>query len=258
ANALDVMKAVRARMATLAPSFPPGVKYSIPFDSTTFIQIAIEEVLITLFEAVALVFIVMLIFLQSFRATLIPTLVVPVALMGALIGMYIVHFSINQLTLFAMVLAIGIVVDDAIVVVEAVERIMREDHLAPNLATRKAMQQITGAIIAITLVLAAVFIPSALQSGSVGVIYRQFALTIAVSMGFSGFLALTFTPALCATLLRPEHLRGNFLFNWFNRTYEQTQNAYMRRVYQSVAHAPRWMIGFAVIVALSALLFVKL
>jgi multidrug efflux pump len=258
ANALEVMKAVRERMAALAPSFPPGVTWSVSFDSTTFIQTAIHEVLITLVEAVVLVFVVMLVFLQSFRATLIPTLVVPVALLGALIGMYVVGFSINQLTLFAMVLAIGIVVDDAIVVVEAVERIMREDKLPPNLATRKAMQQITGAIVAITLVLAAVFIPSALQSGSVGVIYRQFALTIAVSMGFSAFLALTFTPALCATLLRPEHLQGNFIFNAFNRAYERTQNGYVRRVYQSVAHTPRWMIGFAVIVVLSGFLFLKL
>jgi multidrug efflux pump len=258
ANALDVMKAVRARMASLQSSLPPGVTWSIPYDSTTFIRIAIREVLITLVEAVALVFIVMLIFLQSFRATIIPTLVVPVALMGALIGIYAVGFSINQLTLFAMVLAIGIVVDDAIVVVEAVERIMREEHLPPKEATRKAMGQITGAIVAITLVLAAVFIPSALQSGSVGVIYRQFALTIAVSMGFSAFLALTFTPALCATLLRPAHLRGNFIFNWFNRAYQRTQKGYVRRVYQSVAHTPRWMIGFAVIVALAGFLFVKL
>jgi multidrug efflux pump len=258
ANALEVMKAVKAKMASLQASFPPGVTWFVPFDSTTFIQIAIREVLITLIEAIVLVFLVMLIFLQSFRATLIPTLVVPVALMGALIGMYWVGFSINQLTLFAMVLAIGIVVDDAIVVVEAVERIMREEHLPAKEATRKAMQQITGAIVAITLVLAAVFIPSALQSGSVGVIYRQFALTIALSMGFSAFLALSFTPALCGTLLRHEHLRGNFLFNWFNRAYERTQKSYMQRVYQSVAHTPRWMIGFAVIVALAGFLFTKL
>jgi len=258
ANALEVMKAVKARMSTLQASFPPGVSWFIPFDSTTFIQVAIHEVIITLIEAVALVFIVMLVFLQSFRATIIPTLVVPVALMGSLIGMYLVGFSINQLTLFAMVLAIGIVVDDAIVVVEAVERIMREEHLPAREATRKAMGQITGAIVAITLVLAAVFIPSALQPGSVGVIYRQFALTIALSMAFSAFLALTFTPALCATLLRAEHLKGNFIFNWFNRAYERTQKEYIKRVYQSVAHTPRWMIGFATIVVLAGFLFVKL
>jgi multidrug efflux pump len=258
ANALDVMKAVQAKMAALQPSFPPGVTWFIPFDSTTFIRIAIHEVLITLIEAVALVFLVMLVFLQSFRATIIPTLVVPVALMGALIGIYMVGFSINQLTLFAMVLAIGIVVDDAIVVVEAVERIMREEHLPAKEATRKAMQQITGAIVAITLVLAAVFIPSALQPGSVGVIYRQFALTIALSMAFSAFLALSFTPALCATLLRPEHLKGNIVFNWFNRAYGRTQKGYVNLVYQSVAHTPRWMVGFAVIVVLAGFLFLKL
>jgi multidrug efflux pump len=258
ANALDVMKAVKAKMAALQPGFPPGVTWFTAFDSTTFIRVAIHEVIITLIEAVALVFLVMLVFLQSFRATIIPTLVVPVALMGALIGIYMVGFSINQLTLFAMVLAIGIVVDDAIVVVEAVERIMREEHLPAKEATRKAMQQITGAIVAITLVLAAVFIPSALQSGSVGVIYRQFALTIALSMAFSAFLALSFTPALCATLLRAEHLRGNFLFNWFNRMYGRTQKGYVNLVYQSVAHTPRWMIGFAVIVVLAGFLFLKL
>jgi multidrug efflux pump len=258
ANAIDVMKAVRAKMAALQPSFPPGVTWFAPFDTTKFIRVAIREVLITLVEAVVLVFVVMLVFLQSFRATIIPTLVVPVALLGTVVGLSIVGFSINQLTLFAMVLAIGIVVDDAIVVVEAVERIMRDEHLAPKEATHKAMQQITGAIVAITVVLAAVFIPSAMQSGSTGVIYRQFALTIALSMAFSAFLALTFTPALCATLLRPQHLRGNFLFNWFNRAYERTQKAYVRRVYQSVTHTPRWMVAFAVMVGLAALLFVKL
>ncbi|HUI61853.1 MAG TPA: multidrug efflux RND transporter permease subunit [Steroidobacteraceae bacterium] len=258
ANALEVMKAVKAKMAALQPSFPPGVSWFSPFDSTTFIQVAIREVIITLVEAVALVFVVMLVFLQSFRATIIPTLVVPVALLGSMVGMYAVGFSINQLTLFAMVLAIGIVVDDAIVVVEAVERIMREEHLSPKEATRKAMRQITGAIVAITLVLAAVFIPSAMQPGSTGVIYRQFALTIALSMGFSAFLALSFTPALCATLLRPEHLKGNVLFNWFNRGYESTQKAYVRRVYASVGHTPRWMIGFAIIVLLAGFLFARL
>ncbi len=153
-----------------------------------------------------LVFLTMLFFMQSFRATLIPTLVVPVALLGAFIGMKIFSFSINQLTMFGMVLAIGIVVDDAIVVIESVERLMREEHLSPKEATRKAMGQITGAIVTITVVLSAVFIPSALQAGSAGVIYRQFALTIAVSMAFSAFLALSFTPALCAAFLRPEHL----------------------------------------------------
>ena len=258
ANALEVGKAVSAKMNDMLPSFPAGVSWFWAFDSTTFIKVAIREVAITLIEAVALVFLVMLVFLQNFRATLIPTLVVPTALLGTLLGMYAVGFSINQLSLFAMVLAIGIVVDDAIVVVEAVERLMREEHLSPKEATRKAMRQITGAIVAITSVLAAVFIPSALQSGSTGVIYRQFALTIALSMGFSAFLALSFTPALCASLLTPEHLRGNFFFNWFNRAYERVRESYVHRVFQSVSHVPRWMAAFGVMLALGAFLLLKL
>jgi len=245
-------------MKAIQGSFPAGVKWEWAWDSTPFIRVAIREVLITLVEAVVLVFLVMLVFLQNFRATLIPTLVVPAALLGTLIGIYAVGFSINQLSLFAMVLSIGIVVDDAIVVVEAVDRIMREEHLPPKEATRKAMQQITGAIVAITSVLAAVFIPSALQTGSTGVIYRQFALTIALSMGFSALLALSFTPALCASLLRPEHLKGNVVFNWFNRAFETTRASYVHRVYQSVGHVPRWMAAFAVMLAVGVLLFIKL
>ncbi|HYB32337.1 MAG TPA: multidrug efflux RND transporter permease subunit [Steroidobacteraceae bacterium] len=258
ANALEVSKAVTERMNAIQASFPAGVHWVWAWDSTPFIRVAIREVLITLIEAVVLVFLVMLVFLQNFRATLIPTLVVPSALLGTLIGMYTVGFSINQLSLFAMVLAIGIVVDDAIVVVEAVDRIMREERLPPKEATRKAMRQITGAIVAITSVLAAVFIPSALQSGSTGVIYRQFALTIALSMGFSALLALSFTPALCASLLLPEHLHGNVVFNWFNRAFEGTRASYVRRVYQSVGHVPRWMVTFAAMLAVGALLFIKL
>ncbi len=171
-----------------------------PYDSTPFVQVSIKEVMHTLIEAIILVFFVMLIFLQNFRATVIPTLVIPVALLGTFIGLAPMGFTINQLTLFGMVLAIGIVVDDAIVVIENVERIMTEENLSPKEATRKAMGLITGAVIAITVVLAAVFVPSALQPGATGVIYKQFALTIAVSMGFSAFLALSFTPALCATI----------------------------------------------------------
>ncbi|MGH8297266.1 MAG: efflux RND transporter permease subunit, partial [Steroidobacteraceae bacterium] len=216
ANALKVMKAVNAEMRQLQKSFPPGVTWFAPVDETLFINASIHDVMITLLEAIGLVFVVMLVFLQSFRATLIPMLVVPTALLGGLIGADAFGFSINQLTLFAMVLAIGIVVDDAIVVVEAVDRIMHEEHLPPKEAARKAMRQISGAIVAITLVLAAVFIPSALQTGSTGVIYRQFALTIALSILFSAFFALSWTPSLCATLLRPTHLRANFVFRWFN------------------------------------------
>src|SRR5262245_2088007 len=258
ANALEVARNVKARMDDLQRSFPAGVRWFNAFDSTTFITHAIKEVIITLVAAVVLVFIVMLVFLQSFRATLIPTLVVPAALMGAFIGMYALGFSINQLSLFGMVLAIGIVVDDAIVVVEAVERIMREEGLPPREATRKAMGQITGPIVTISVVLAAVFIPSAMQTGSVGVIYRQFALTIAISMLFSAFLALSFTPALCATILRPTHLKPNFIFRWFNRAYDRSQGAYTRRVDQSTYHAPRWMAAFAVLVVITGLLFARL
>ncbi len=247
ANALDVADAVKARMEELSKTFPPGVEWFNAFDATTFITHAIHEVMFTLGAAIVLVFIVMLVFLQSFRATLIPTLVVPVALMGAFIGMEIFGFSINQLTLFGMVLAIGIVVDDAIVVIESVERIMREEHLSPKEATRKAMDQITSPIIAISLVLAAVFIPSAMQSGSVGVIYRQFAMTIAVSMLFSAFMALSLTPALCATLLRPEHLKENKFFKLFNRSYDYAQSHYLTSVRYSLRHKSWWLAGFAVL-----------
>jgi len=258
ANALAVAEAVKARMVSLQTSLPPGVSWFVPYDSTDFIHISINEVVKTLVEAMILVFIVMLVFLQNLRATLIPTLVVPVALMGAFIGMYAFSFTINQLTLFGMVLAIGIVVDDAIVVIENVERIMREEKLPPKEATHKAMLQITSAIVAITSVLAAVFIPSALQGGSVGVIYRQFALTIAVSTAFSAFLALSFTPALCASMLKPTHRQPNVFFRWFNRTFDWTLKTYTRQTSSAVSRAPAWMVGFFVIVALCVLLFSRL
>jgi multidrug efflux pump len=257
ANALDVARLVKQRMNELAPSFPAGVEWFLPFDATIFINAAIHEVVVTLGIAVTLVFIVMLVFLQSFRATLIPTLVVPVALMGAFIGMAVFGFSINQLTLFGMVLAIGIVVDDAIVVIESVERIMREEHLSPKDATRKAMTQITNPIIAISVVLAAVFIPSALQSGSVGMIYQQFAMTIAISMGFSAFLALSLTPALCGTLLRPEHLKENRFFKLFNRSYDSTQKSYVRSVKFGLRHQRWWLAGFLVLLVAGGLTFWK-
>src|SRR4051812_10201834 len=247
ANALQIADAIKARMQELSRGFPPGVEWFVAFDATTFITHAIHEVIFTLVAAVVLVFIVMLVFLQSLRATLIPTLVVPVALMGAFIGMEIFGFSINQLTLFGMVLAIGIVVDDAIVVIESVERLMREEHLSPRDATRKAMDQITSPIIAISLVLGAVFIPSAMQSGSVGVIYRQFAMTIAVSMLFSAFLALSLTPALCATLLRPQHLKENRFFRLFNRSYDYAQAHYLSGVRFGLRHKVWWWVGYGAV-----------
>jgi multidrug efflux pump len=258
ANALQVMRSVNAEMAKLAKTLPPGVTWFTPVDQTLFINAAIHDVMFTLLEAIGLVFIVMLVFLQSFRATLIPMLVVPTALLGAMIGVYALGYSINQLTLFAMVLAIGIVVDDAIVVVEAVDRIMHEEHLPPKEAARKAMRQISGAIVAITLVLAAVFIPSAMQTGSTGVIYRQFALTIALSMVFSAFFALSWTPSLCATLLRPEHMKANIVFRAFNRAFEGTRSAYVHRVFQSVTHLPRWLAGYAVVLVVGVFLFMRL
>ncbi|MEG1769523.1 MAG: efflux RND transporter permease subunit, partial [Comamonas sp.] len=201
ANAIATAKAVRERLQELSAGFPADVEYSIPYDTSLFVDVAIEKVIHTLIEAVVLVFLVMFLFLQNLRYTLIPTIVVPVCLLGTFAVMSLLGFSINMMTMFGMVLAIGILVDDAIVVVENVERIMAEEGLSPRDATIKAMQQVSGAIVGITLVLAAVFLPLAFMNGSVGVIYQQFSLSLAVSIMFSGFLALTLTPALCATLL---------------------------------------------------------
>jgi len=258
ANALKVADDVRAKMNQLAQYFPSGVSWFTPYDSTTFVSISIHEVLYTLIEAVVLVFLVMLLFLQNLRATLIPTLVVPVALTSAFAGMYLAGFSINVLSLFALVLAIGLVVDDAIVVVENVERIMSEEGLSPKAATRKAMSQITGAVIAMTSVLAAVFIPMALVGGSVGAIYRQFSLTIAISMAISALMALSFTPALCASLLKPAHTEPNRFLRGFNRFYQNFSTAYLHQVARAIRHTPRWMIAFVLLIALAALLFNRL
>ena len=258
ANALHVADAIRAKMNQLAEFFPAGVSWLVPYDSTQFISISIHEVVYTLIEAVVLVFLVMLLFLQNLRATLVPTLVVPVALTSAFGGMYIAGFSINVLSLFGLVLAIGLVVDDAIVVVENVERIMREEGLPPKEATRKAMGQITGAIIAMTTVLAAVFIPIALVGGSVGVIYRQFSLTIAISMGISALMAMSFTPALCASLIRPVHKAPNWFQRGFNSGYGWVRGGYLTRVAAAIRHTPRWMAAFAALVAVAVFLFVRL
>src|SRR5580658_1033148 len=259
ANALAVAKAVKLQMAAIAKTLPAGVTWQVPYDTTPFITASITDVVHTLIEAIALVFVVMLIFLQNLRATIIPTLVIPVALLGTFIGLSLLHFTLNQLTLFGMVLAIGIVVDDAIVVIENVERLMDEEHLEPKEATRKAMGQITGAIIAITVVLSAVFIPSALQPGATGIIYSQFALTIAVSMGFSAFLALSFTPSLCAAILRPEHPdKKSAVYRWFNRSFDWTTKKYLGHAERAVHHAPRWMIVFVLVVVLTGFLYTKL
>ena len=259
ANALDVATAVRSKMDELAPSFPQGVSWFVPYDSTAFVKISINEVVHTLIEAIILVFLVMLLFLQNIRATIIPTLVIPVALLGTFLGMLVLGFTINQLTLFGMVLAIGIVVDDAIVVIENVERIMTEERMSPKDATRKAMGQITGAIVAITVVLAAVFVPSAMQPGASGVIYKQFALTIAVSMGFSAFLALSFTPALCASFLQAEHdKKKNILFRKFNQFFDWTTHTYTGHIGGAVRHAPRWMLVFVLISVLGGFVYTRL
>jgi multidrug efflux pump len=259
ANALQVGNAVKAQMATLVKDMPPGITWDVPYDTTPFITASITDVAKTLVEAIILVFFVMLVFLQNLRATIIPTLVIPVALLGTFVGLTLLHYTLNQLTLFGMVLAIGIVVDDAIVVIENVERIMTEEQLEPKEATRKAMGQITGAIIAITVVLSAVFIPSALQPGATGIIYSQFALTIAVSMGISALLAMSFTPSLCAAILKPVHeQKKNRFFVWFDRTFDKTSHKYVGHVGSAVRHAPRWMAVFAVVVVLAGFLYTRL
>jgi multidrug efflux pump len=262
ANALVTAQAVRDKVAELAKFFPPGVRVDYPLDTSTFVRISIEEVVKTLLEAIALVFLVMYLFLQNFRATLIPTIVVPVALLGTFAVMMAAGFSINVLTMFGLVLAIGILVDDAIVVVENVERIMAEEGLPPLQATRKAMDQITGALIGITLVLTAVFIPMAFFSGSVGTIYRQFSLSLVSSMLFSVFLAMSLTPALCAHLLKPvaaghKHEKRGF-FGWFNRSFARSASRYQGVVGKLLKHSILSMLAFGVVVGAVALLYIRM
>ncbi|RBJ85928.1 hydrophobe/amphiphile efflux-1 family RND transporter [Pseudomonas sp. MWU12-2534b] len=262
ANALSTATLIRAKMDELSRYFPAGVEYKIPYDTSPFVKVSITKVIYTLVEAMALVFLVMFLFLQNIRYTLIPTLVVPVALMGTFATMLALGFSINVLTMFGMVLAIGILVDDAIVVVENVERIMASEGLSPKEATRKAMKQITGAIIGITLVLVAVFIPMAFMPGSVGVIYQQFSLSMATSILFSAFLALTLTPALCATLLKPiakgEHHERKGFFGWFNRRFEHLSNRYEGGVSYALKRTGRYLLIYVALLAIMALLFSRL
>ncbi|WP_175883501.1 efflux RND transporter permease subunit [Burkholderia sp. BCC0044] len=250
ANAVKTAEAIRTRMAELSKSMPSGMSYSIPLDTSPFVKISIEKVLATLFEAMVLVFLVMYLFLQNVRYTLIPAIVAPVAMLGTFAVMLLTGFSINVLTMFGMVLAIGIIVDDAIVVVENVERLMAEEGLSPKDATSKAMKEITGAIIGITLVLTAVFLPMAMASGSVGVIYKQFTLSMAVSILFSALLALTLTPALCATMLKPlapgHHEKRGF-FGWFNRRFDRLTTWYETRVGRLVGRTGRVMLVFVAI-----------
>lgn len=261
ANAVRTAESVKTRLAELSRVMPAGVTYTTPFDTAPFVRISIEKVIQTLVEAMVLVFLVMLLFLQNIRYTLIPAIVAPIALLGTFAVMLVAGFSINVLTMFGMVLAIGIIVDDAIVVVENVERLMATEGLSPKDATVKAMKEITGAVIAITLVLTAVFIPMALAGSSVGVIYRQFTLSMAVSILFSAFLALSLTPALCATLLKPvdpgHHAKGGF-FGWFNRRFDHLTRSYETRVAALVRRTGRMMAAFAVIVVLLGLGFLVL
>jgi HAE1 family hydrophobic/amphiphilic exporter-1/multidrug efflux pump len=255
ANALQVADGVDARMTELAKAFPPGLEWSIPYDTTRFVRVSIVEVLITLAEAMALVFVVVFVFLQNWRATVIPMLAVPVSLIGTLAAMLLFGFSVNTLTLFGMVLAIGIVVDDAIVVLENVERIIATEHLSPRDATIKAMEQVTGPVIAIVFVLTAVFLPVAFLGGLVGEMFRQFALTIAVSVAISGFVALTLTPALCAALLRDEHVMEHSIFDRFNRWFARVTGRYADGVHYLMRHAALSAVLVGVLLIATALLY---
>jgi multidrug efflux pump len=261
-NALQSAKAIRAKMAELQRFFPQGVKWDIPYDSSRFVQISITEVVKTLLEAIALVFVVMFLFLQNWRYTIIPTIVVPIALLGTFASLLALGFSINVLTMFGMVLVIGIVVDDAIVVVENVERIMSEEGLSPLEATRKAMKQISGAIIGVTVVLISVFVPLAFFAGSTGNIYRQFSAVMVTSIAFSAFMALSLTPALCATLLKPveagHHHEKTGFFGWFNRGFTRTAKGYEGIVARILRRAARYLIIYLVIIGAVVFTYMRL
>ena len=262
ANALATAKAVRARIAELAPYFPHGLQVVYPYDSTPFVRISITEVAKTLLEGILLVFLVMYLFLQNLRATLIPTIAVPVVLLGTFGIMAACGFTINTLSMFGLVLAIGLLVDDAIVVVENVERVMFEEGISAREATRKAMGQITGALVGVAVVLSAVFVPMAFSSGSVGAIYRQFSLTIVSAMLLSVFVALSLTPALCATMLKPVSngakapIKG--FFGAFNRAFEHGRDKYVGSVRYVINRFARWLLIYGVLIAAVGLLFVRL
>ncbi|KQP38106.1 efflux RND transporter permease subunit [Pseudorhodoferax sp. Leaf274] len=261
-NALESARLARQKMDELSKFFPPGVKFDIPYDSSRFVSISIEQVTHTLFEAVALVFLVMFLFLQNWRYTVIPTLVVPIALLGTFATLLALGFSINVLTMFGMVLVIGIVVDDAIVVVENVERIMSEEGLPPREATKKAMQQISGAIIGVTVVLISVFVPLAFFAGSTGNIYRQFSAVMVASIAFSAFMALSLTPALCATLLKPveagHHHEKRGFFGWFNRGFSRTAKGYESVVSRLLKRAARYLVIYAAIIGAVVVMYQRL
>ncbi len=262
ANALGTANAVHAKMDELAKYFPPNVKYTVPYDTSEFVKISIQEVVKTLLEAIVLVFLVIFLFLQNIRYTLIPTVVVPVALMGTFAVMNAFGFSINVLTMFGLVLAIGILVDDAIVVVENVERIMSEEGLPPREATKKAMGQISGALVGITLVLVSVFIPMAFFGGAVGAIYRQFTLSMVASILFSVLMAFTLTPALAATILKPirkgEHQERKGFYGWFNKRFHATSVGYQGVVARLLKKTGRTMLVYGLVVIAVGLLYARL
>lgn len=262
ANALETARLVREKLQELSQFFPPGLKVEYPLDTTPFVRISIEEVIKTLIEAIILVFIVMYVFLQNFRATLIPTIAVPVVLLGTFAIMSLFGFSINTLTMFGMVLAIGLLVDDAIVVVENVERVMSEEGLSPKEATKKSMSQITGALVGIALVLSAVFVPMAFFGGSTGVIYRQFSITVVSAMVLSVVVAVILTPALCATMLKPipkgHHAEKRGFFGWFNRTFDRSANRYAKGVGGMVKRTGRSLLVYAVILGAMIFLFLRM
>ncbi|MFV8758485.1 efflux RND transporter permease subunit, partial [Yersinia enterocolitica] len=262
ANELQTDELVKARIAELTPFFPHGLEAKIAYETTPFVKASIKDVVKTLLEAILLVFLVMYLFLQNFRATLIPTIAVPVVLLGTFAILSAFGFSINTLTMFAIVLAIGLLVDDAIVVVENVERVMSEEGLEPREATRKSMSQIQGALVGIALVLSAVFIPMAFFGGTTGAIYRQFSITIVSAMVLSVLVALILTPALCATMLKPikpghHHAKRGF-FGWFNRMFDRNAHRYERGVAQVLHHSVRYMLLYLLLLGGLALLFIKL
>ena len=262
ANALQTAAAVRAKVGQLSAYFPHGLQAEYPYDTTPFVRISIQAVVITLLEGIGLVFLVMYLFLQNFRATLIPTIAVPVVLLGTFAIMSAAGFSINTLSMFGLVLAIGLLVDDAIVVVENVERVMAEEGLSPRDATRKAMEQITGALIGVALVLSAVFVPMAFSGGAVGAIYRQFSLTIVAAMVLSVLVALILTPALCATLLKPipkgHHIQKRGFFGWFNRAFDNGRERYHAGVRSVIRRRLRWLVLYVLLLGGVAFLFLRL
>lgn len=261
ANALDTAAAIKSKLAELQSFFPQGLKVVYPYDTTPFVKISIHEVVKTLFEAIILVFLVMYLFLQNLRATLIPTIAVPVVLLGTFAVLAAFGFSINTLTMFGMVLAIGLLVDDAIVVVENVERVMVEENLPPKEATQKSMEQIQGALVGIAMVLSAVFIPMAFFGGSTGAIYRQFSLTIVSAMALSVLVALILTPALCATLLKQPsagHEKKGGFFGWFNNLFDKSVDHYSNSVSGILRKTGRYLVVYVLIVGGMAVLFLKL